>query len=271
MKNEMDDVHSPEIHMHEESQAYDLTWCSQNPENPETSGNLPSIDHALYLINAVKFHISQLFHLFDEDAFLQNVHDFYQKSSTERMQTSKVWLAQFFVTLALGKTAVAAPTHNKETLAGTELFMRAMHLMPDPSSLFNECLTAIETLCAVTLFLVRADMRNSSFIYIGQALRLALVFGLHRERPTQEEWPAPLAERCRRVWWTVFILDITISSSTGTPISIRNEDVTTALPVREDSAQNAALHTHVKLSSIIAFISKSTIQLDQLRVYLSAW
>ncbi|EYB24043.1 hypothetical protein FG05_03068 [Fusarium graminearum] len=57
--------------------AYDLGWNGSRiapvPEPPV----MPSLDHALFLVNTVKFHCGQLFHLFDEETFMGYLHEFY--------------------------------------------------------------------------------------------------------------------------------------------------------------------------------------------------
>ena len=52
--------------------AYDLDWdgsrTTVSPEIPMT----PTLDFSIYLINAVKFHAGQLYHLFDEKTFMSS-------------------------------------------------------------------------------------------------------------------------------------------------------------------------------------------------------
>lgn len=47
-------------------------------------------------------------------------------------------------------------------------------------------------------------------------------------------------QRCRRLWWTVVILDRQISTTLGLPIQIRDEDITAPLPSFPDSEKRAA-------------------------------
>lgn len=81
-------------------------------------------------------------------------------------------------------------------------------------------------------------------------MRMALTYGLHRERPI--EWPQGNSpERCRNLWWTVYVLDRNFSSSMGVPTSIRDEDITTSLPTCT-LPHSAALHYNARLSQILA-------------------
>ncbi|OKL61018.1 hypothetical protein UA08_03116 [Talaromyces atroroseus] len=44
---------------------------------------MPSMDYALYLLNTVKFNIAQLYHLFDEETFLEGLYEYYDPSSAQ--------------------------------------------------------------------------------------------------------------------------------------------------------------------------------------------
>jgi hypothetical protein len=70
--------------------------------------------------------------------------------------------------------------------------------------------------------------------------------------------PQPLVQRCRKIWWTVYVLDRQLSSLMGVPSSIRDEDVSAELPLYLESPYRAtALEIQVKLSRAIAKISNS--------------
>ena len=71
-------------------------------------------------------------------------------------------------------------------------------------------------------------------------------------------WSDPVVQRCRKVWWTVYILDRQMSSLMGLPLAIRDEDVSAPLPVFPGQSQrNVGLELHVKLSRVIAEILNS--------------
>ena len=64
-----------------------------------------------------------------------------------------------------------------------------------------------------------------------------------------------LTERCSNVWWTVYILDRTLSSAVGAPISVHDDDIKSKLaPPQQSSQRSATLILHVKLSRLISQI-----------------
>ena len=72
-----------------------------------------------------------------------------------------------------------------------------------------------------------------------------------------------VVQRCRRVWWTVYMLDRQMSSLMGLPLAVRDEDVSAPLPSFPNHFQKGiGLELHVKLSRVIADILNSTISLQ---------
>ncbi|RDW70299.1 hypothetical protein BP5796_08696 [Coleophoma crateriformis] len=270
IRSQLDSAESPEIQLNEESLAYHLSWGSHVLDNESITSDLPSIDHALYLLNGVKFHVGQMYHLFDENEFMTHFHEFY-KSPAEISESRRIWFVHFLALLALGKAVSVAPLKGATSPPGANFFLRAMNLLPDASYLFRDALTAIEALCVISLYLQLADMRNSAFIHIGQALRMALVFGLHRDRPLQK-WDEQATARCIEVWWTVYILDRDFTSTMGVPTSINDNDITTPMPQPQGYQKNTALHLHVRLSRLVAqVVNKCSLPFDLERIFSAAF
>jgi proline utilization trans-activator len=139
---------------------------------------VPSIDHAIFLINAVKFHCAQLVHLFDEEEFAANLHAFYSNSDAEAWKES-LWYIHFLLIIAFGKTFVQQK-HHAPRPPGADFFVQALQLLPDTSRLCREPVAAVEILCCISLYLQALDSRNAAHVTIGQALRIALAQGTQR-------------------------------------------------------------------------------------------
>lgn len=96
-------------------------------------------------------------------------------------------------------------------------------------------------------------------------MRIALAQGMHTDMPV-ENLGEPLVQRCRKIWWTVYILDRQMTSLMGLPQSIRDDDITCQLPSFSGSTQRAAaLNMQIKLSRIYAEIARSSSPLLSLR------
>lgn len=83
--------------------------------------------------------------------------------------------------------------------------------------------------------------------------------GMHTDMPTHLLGYATV-ERCRRAWWTVYMLDREMTSLVGLPQSIHDDDVNSALPRLSGSTlQGAALALRVRFCRAITKINRSTI------------
>lgn len=234
--------------------AYDLPWDGSRSLPDSNTPIIPSIDYAIFLINAVKFHCAQLVHLFDEEEFTANLHAFYTNSENGAWKES-LWYIHFLLIIAFGKTFVQ---HKQTTRPpGADFFVQALQLLPDTNRLCREPVAAVEVLCCISLYLQALDSRNAAHVTIGQAMRIALAQGMHTDMPVAD-LGEPLVQRCRKIWWTVYILDRQMTSLMGLPQNIRDEDITCRLPSFSGSAQRAAaLDMQIKLARIYADISRT--------------
>ncbi|CAG8298967.1 unnamed protein product [Penicillium salamii] len=150
----------PSTAHHGDSIIYDLEWNGLRSQAISDIRGLPEIDHALFLINAAKFHTGKIFHLFDEERFMKQFHFFYE-NPTENIGVVGLWLPHFLVIIALGKAVVGAQTQGKLP-PGSEFFRAAFMMLPDYSFLWKDPCTSAEILCAFALYLQSIDWRTSA-------------------------------------------------------------------------------------------------------------
>lgn len=249
---------------------YPLQWKSSSDAAPDISG-LPSMDYALYLFNTVKFHLGQTFRLLDEETFTTHMQEFYYGDATKKATDSRLWFIQFLLVLSFGKAFL--DQSKKRDPPGAAYFVRAMSLMPDYSSIWRDTLLAIEVMALAALYLYSIDRRESGHLFVrtwlafeiarggksnivqaSQAIRIAQLEGLHTELPEQELGAAAV-DRCRNLWWTLYIMDRHFSSSLGIPMIVHDSDVTALIDSPTQSCQrNAMLSLRVKLSRLLSTI-----------------
>ncbi|KAF2685815.1 hypothetical protein K458DRAFT_18001 [Lentithecium fluviatile CBS 122367] len=235
--------------------AYDLPWDGSRSVSDASTPIIPSIDYAIFLINAVKFHCSQLMHLFDEDEFMLNLHAFYSDTENGSWKGT-LWYTQFLLIIAFGKTFVQQKQRSSKP-PGIDFFVRALQLLPDTTRLCREPVLGSEILCCIALYLQALDARNAAHVTIGQAMRIALAQGMHTDMPIADLGEA-VVQRCRKIWWTIFILDRQMTALMGLPQSIRDEDISCQLPNFAGSAQRTAgLTMQIKLARIYAEIART--------------
>ena len=68
----------------------------------------------------------------------------------------------------------------------------------------------------------------------------------------------PMRERCREIWWTIYILDSHMSALMGVPQSLSEHDVTAQLPeFAAHTSKSLALGIHVQLARATSSILQS--------------
>ncbi|GKZ67843.1 hypothetical protein AnigIFM50267_002395 [Aspergillus niger] len=250
-----------------EKEVYPLRWdsCASN-ERPDISG-LPSLDYALYLFDTVKFHLGQNYRFFDEELFIKNIHEFYHGDPVKMAREHRLWFVQYLLVLSFG-TAFLSRTKSDDP-PGSNFFVRAMSLMPHHASLWKDSLLAIEVLALAGLYLYSIDQRESAYICLGQAIRIAQYEGLHTQL-SEEQLGADVVARCRNLWWTLYIMDRHFSYSVGLPMSTQDSDISTPIEPSTISHRDVALSLQAKLSHLLSSILTTVYKTEktQLNVFL---
>lgn len=92
---------------------------------------------------------------------------------------------------------------------------------------------------------------------VGQAIRIAHMEGLHTELPV-DELGIETVTRCRKLWWTLYIMDRYFSSSLGVPMTTQDSDISTVLePTNAASQGQSGLGIQVNLSRLLSYILTS--------------
>ncbi|KAM0794849.1 Zn(II)2Cys6 transcription factor [Usnea florida] len=237
-----------------EGHTYDLGWDGRRASAEFDDTTLPTSDFALFLINAVKFHCGQLFHLFDEQDFMRNFSNYHDRG--HRDDCSDLWHIHYLLVLALGKAFVVRVGQDRRP-PGADLYVQAMKLLPDTTYLCKDPIPSMEILCCAALYLQCLDMRSTAYSLIGQALRMAVAHGIHTDIQSRHH-SEPVTERCREVWWTVYVLDCHLSSLMGTPLALAEQDISAQLPSFAGFSQKSlALSIHVRLAKTTTLILRT--------------
>lgn len=144
-----------------EGSTYDLGWDGRRGNVDHDFPGLPTADFALFLVNAVKFHVCQLFHLFDESTFMYYFKLYYD-DPTKRDRYPDLWYIHFLLILAFGKAFIVR-TGKGRTPPGADLFIQAMKLLPDMTFVRTDPVQAIELLSCAALYLQCLDLRSSAY------------------------------------------------------------------------------------------------------------
>lgn len=163
---------------------YDLGWDGMRDLAEPDTNILPSPDYAIYLINAVKFHCGQMFHLFDEETFMQQFSEFHA-APDHAPRPRTLWYVHYLLILAFGK-AFVVQGNSSGPPPGAELFVQAMKLLPSVVFLSTQPIPSVEILCCAALYLQCLDFRCSAYNTVSQTSE-ASISANHQQR---------LAKRC---------------------------------------------------------------------------
>ncbi|RMJ09437.1 hypothetical protein CDV36_010928 [Fusarium kuroshium] len=263
IRHNLDQKGSTEVPLNVDGAAFALEFPNMRNIGSVSMENLPSLDHALYLTNTVKFHAGQTYHLFQEQTFMQQLLSLYSHGPDSLNVNNRIWFVHFFVIMALGK-ALLARGSSRTKPPGSGYFIRALDLLPDVNGLYRDPITAVEVCCGLALYLQSVDHRNSAFVYLGLGLRIALTQGYHRDLIGGSPDCSTDVSRYRSVWWTLYILDRKFSTLIGAPSSIHDSDISVPLPKPHQSAQKScALDMHVRLSRLLAKVLNTVYCVDE--------
>ncbi|KAF9872457.1 hypothetical protein CkaCkLH20_09954 [Colletotrichum karsti] len=237
---------------------YDIPLKSFSPSHFPDTRYLPSLDHALYLFNTVKFHLGQTYRFFDDAEFESQIREFYSGHVAQKAAESRLWFAKFLLVLAFGTAFHARPGHaESKDPPGGKFFMQAMSILPDNLQLWRDSLMATEVLAMIGLYLFSIDERESAHVYLGQAIHIAEMEGLHTQLP-EDEIGVDTVAWCRDLWWTLYIMDRHFSASVGLPMSVHDSEITTTIhPPDLCSPTDSIRSLQVKLSHLLSMILRT--------------
>lgn len=87
------------------NEAYNIECMgSCDSDADAVSITLPTMDFAMFLIESVRFHYGRLFHLFDEQSFMQEFRNFHEGTRDSSIKLD-LWFTHYLLILALGKAA----------------------------------------------------------------------------------------------------------------------------------------------------------------------
>ncbi|KAE8380337.1 hypothetical protein BDV26DRAFT_140323 [Aspergillus bertholletiae] len=261
LKTVLPEFPAPNLPFHVDGTTWELNWARTCLVSERLLEGLPSLHDALYLLEVVKFHSYQMLFLFDEEDFLPHLHEFYEKG-VEKARSSPLWFIQYLLIVALAKRTTTT-SRSSNSPPGSVFFERAMSLMPDWVGLHRRCPNlGMQILYLAGLYLVSVGMKDAAYAYVGQSFRTCIIEGLQREPPI-DLFGIKLANECRNIWWTAYILDRQLSVMVGAPCSIQDSEITCSLPSSYDASEWGTLLTlHVKLTRIMGDIIKSVYTAD---------
>jgi proline utilization trans-activator len=105
-----------------------------------------------------------------------------------------------------------------------DLVQKRLHSLISATTLIN-----VQALLLLQLYQHNNTERNSAFMLLGCASRMAMALGMHREG-TSGGFDALEREVRKRVWWTVYIFEANQCAILGRPCAIDDHEVNVSFP-----------------------------------------
>lgn len=230
----------------------DTTWLrlSTSAEVPL----LPPFELAKRLYRAQHAYIGTIFSFLSEKAFYQRLERVYARNPDPTNRDECLIYCQILLVFAFGQMYTINQWIGDEGPPGFKYFKHALTFLPnmfaDGSILF------VEVLSYVAYFMQSINRRDSAYVYIGIALRMAISLGLHQEA-SDPQIDSESAEHRRRVWWSTYSMERLLCITSGHPIAIQDEDIQLFPPSPmpgEEGHRASVLASYTELSSIHGII-----------------
>lgn len=206
---------------------------------------------ARQLFAAQYTYIGTIFSFTDPPAFERLCQEAYRGPPDLGDQNACLTYAKMLIILAFGKLYSVNQWIDYNGPPGFEYLIHALEFLPDVHE--DGSILFVETLALVGYFMQNLNRRDTAFLYVGMALRMAITLGLHQES-SNADLDAAAREHRRRVWWSVYSLDRIQSVKSGNPITIHDEDIGVAfpskLPHEPEYCAAVVLRHYTKLSQI---------------------
>lgn len=125
---------------------------------------------------------------------------------------------------------------------GLLFYSLAQSLMPDVIA--DQSVAAVQACLIMSVYLLPAHAYDTSYLYMGLALRMAIALNLHQNK-SDTDMSAEMIEARHRLWWSVYSLERTVCIKLGRPRSIDADDISTPLPVPWPSIDNVQVVNNI--------------------------
>lgn len=242
---------------------------------------LPDQSYTWQLLNAVSLTYSREFYIIDLEALHPLVSRIYAFFSVPKLESvpphehiPAISLSYFFGLLAFGEQmknmtldllppSIAAATGEGHRFPGIDYYSTAARLF----SLTHEDTSVqfIQSSLILGLYGCNLNRYNTVNNYFGVAVRSAVANGYHRQMapprqltPEQRHSHHVFEEKTKRLWWSIFVIDVVWAAKMNMPAYIDYTDTDVALPNESplmdlhDNFNTEILEANVHLAKFIA-------------------
>ncbi|PQE31030.1 hypothetical protein CJF32_00006064 [Rutstroemia sp. NJR-2017a WRK4] len=187
---------------------------------------LPNKEVADVLIESFFDRVHPNFMLFHRTSFLQRYEIMWSQRNLLQQDFEAGWLCCVLMALVLGAQALEQheDAYVEPQRRHVEWVESRVYQLLSSSSLVN-----IQALLLLQLHQHNFSERNTAFMLLGAASRMAMNLGMHREGATETLDPIEREVR-RRVWWTIYLFEQNQCTILGRPCAIDDTEISVRFP-----------------------------------------
>ncbi|KAL5427693.1 hypothetical protein PMIN04_001194 [Paraphaeosphaeria minitans] len=223
------------------------TTLTNETGSPGRSFFLPRRELCDYYISRFLEDVHCTHWFYSIEQFLYRVESTY---SGKAGKLSNSWMCSLYAILGLGAANYEEPSGQSPLPPGSpaasdeksseDYIALAKELMP---SVYEEAdIDSIRALAIMSIALENLCSRTRSYLYMGASIQVAYSLGLHRDSIT-DSGASMEREQNRRIWWTLFNLDLEIASRGGSPTLIDERYLRITTPLPSEQILYPGMHT----------------------------
>ncbi|KAJ4347988.1 uncharacterized protein N0V89_009360 [Didymosphaeria variabile] len=223
------------------------TMSSTDSGSPGRSFFLPRRELCDYYISRFLEDVHSTHWFYSIEQFLYRVETTYTGKSGK---LSNSWMCSLYAILGLGAANYEEPSGQSPLPADSpaasdeksseDYIALAKELIP---AVYDEAdIDSIRALAIMSIALENLCSRTTSYLYMGASIQISYSLGLHRDSINGSGASMEL-EQNRRIWWTLFTLDLEIASRGGSPTMIDDRYLRITTPLPSEQVLYPGLHT----------------------------
>jgi hypothetical protein len=198
---------------------------------PQDEIHLPSKLLGYQHINTYFDQVHCLFWLYSSEQF----HQRFENTYTNHDPPTASWLCSLYSIFAMAAQCSQSHGNNSDPISAAEYLSLAKSMVP---KICDEAdLDSIRALVLLALALQSHCFSTSAYLHLGLATRVAQSLGLHLDKYSLLHGPVE-REHARRIWWTLYIVDVETSLRCGKPRAEASQGSSRQAPLPSEQILN---------------------------------
>lgn len=188
---------------------------------------LPQRSQCDGFVEAYFNNIHSSFQVFHRVSFMRQYESLWRVGALKAQEPGVGWICSLFMVIILGANFLGeelCPDSLSIQNKYFKLIRERIHSIAFTASLEN-----VQALMLLQLYEHNSGERNTAWLFLGLAGRMAITIGMHREGTYKNFGPTESHTR-RIVWWTLFHFDQSVAAILARPTIIDNKEVNVKLP-----------------------------------------